>query len=191
MQVQPGRLDELGLEQREMALTYLLERLHVYQASAGGMHAVASGAAMFTPPMGPAAAGLGGREGQIPGGIALPPIVTPPQYQAQGGAARGRGPVGVGLGDAGWAGGELSPLSRGSLRRPEEGSPTAVEGEEDQPSAEQLMGKLLTDVRPWGGKAKDTVRTGKNKGSTFLKKGAGIHAGAVSSSVSYSQRFAA
>ena len=33
MSIEPGKLEELSLEQRERALAYLLEKLHVFQSS--------------------------------------------------------------------------------------------------------------------------------------------------------------
>mmetsp|Transcript_31038 Transcript_31038/g.73792 ORF Transcript_31038/g.73792 Transcript_31038/m.73792 type:complete len:572 (-) Transcript_31038:333-2048(-) len=188
VQLQPGRLEELGLEQRELALTYLLERLHVYQATSGGMASMpASGVVFGSPRM--ATEGSQGKLGQAPvGGVALPPIVTPPQYQAQGMPLRGFSVP------ADAAKPSYSPAPPPSSDYWDAGSDQREgleEGTAHTADAEMLMGKILADVRPWGQKTKDTVLTSKNKPGAFLRKGAGIHAGAVSSRVSYSQRFAA
>ena len=169
------------MEQRELALTYLLERLHVYQATSGGMGSLSAQGVVFgSPPP-----GYGQREGQLSGqnGVALPPIVTPPQYQAQaGGGMRGVQPM-----EMGW------PMPGGGMMdRPNESHMEQQTGggvDPMGPGADVLMGKLLTDVRPWGKKSKNTVMTTKHKKSGFLKRGGGISAGSVNSSVTYTELF--
>ena len=166
-------MEELGLEQRELALTYLLERLHVYQATSGGFGSLSAHGVAFG-----SSVGNNGHLSGAAGGFALPPIVTPPQYQAQAG------------------GGIPWPMpSQGVIVKPggfqfaEQDSGAA----EDQmgPGADVLMGKLLTDVRPWGRKSRDTVVTTKSKNGRFLKKGGGISTGSVNSLVTYTEHFEA
>lgn len=126
-----------------------------------------------------------------PGGVALPPIVTPPQYQAQGVLRGVVQPL-----EMAWPG---APAGQSRHSTPstagQDAKAVSTGGQmpgfpsQEEVSAETIMAKLLTDVRPWGSKSRDTVITSKYKGGSYLKKGAGVHVGSVNSSITYSQRF--
>jgi hypothetical protein len=164
----PGKLSELSPQQRERVLQYLLEKLNTFTAGRGGLApdpivvaALRNGDAVILPPIpsmrrkghtvtSAQGSGMAGSSGMYLDGLKpqSPDRGMSPEQKMMMAAAAGSGPGG-------------NPMRKSAPAVGMEGTPL--------PGVEELLSKVMSDVRPWGKKSQE-LPASSSKG-IFLKKG--------------------
>mmetsp|Transcript_5179 Transcript_5179/g.11289 ORF Transcript_5179/g.11289 Transcript_5179/m.11289 type:complete len:601 (-) Transcript_5179:161-1963(-) len=193
--VLPGRLEDLSWDQRERVLAYLLEKLHVFQRSQQLEAAVAAGT---SPPSASGGARSSAGENNpvtLPPIPAFPrrnPTATTPISQTMVAASSSWATVPAApqapdlaaswpapSGSMAVAGRSYSGVMKGLSVVPEQGpagplGTTSLLGPAEPPqplpAVDDLLSKVMSDVRPWGKRSQE-LPLSTSKTGVFLKKG--------------------
>ena len=189
--VLPGRLEDLGPEQRERVLSHLLERLHAFTKSQQLEAATAVSRASPLQNARRSGPGMGSPSGLQ--GLSLPKISSIPRRNAATSLpisqsvvsaaheAASTSLMGVGgrmastsrsaefspggpRGAAGGAGEDMTGEETGEAG----GSP---DGDNGMPAVDDLLSRVMSEVRPWGKRSQELGLTSSRQG-VFLRKGA-------------------
>ncbi|GAX79973.1 hypothetical protein CEUSTIGMA_g7412.t1 [Chlamydomonas eustigma] len=193
--VLPGRLDDLSLEQRERVLSHLLERLHAFtkaqqlEAAAGApsssiqSHAQTNVFSRGSLGMGPAAVPVGSTV-SLPRIPAFPrrnyPATIPISQSVVAAAQDAASHSLMGIASSNGNGNGRSALSVTVGGRGGNGLLPVIESDQEQspngdddlgiPPVDDLLTKVMSDVRPWGKRSQEMNLT-TSKHGVFLKKG--------------------
>ena len=198
--VLPGRLEDLGPEQRERVLSHLLERLHAFTKSqqleaATAMGGGGGGLTRLSPQQQArrSGAGMGSPSGGL--GLSLPKITSIPRRNAAASLPISQSVVSaaqeaassslMGMGRAARSAefpshqqGAASPsgqLQEATASSPGGGEADSPGGGGDahggMPAVDDLLSRVMSEVRPWGKRSQELGLTASRQG-VFLRKGA-------------------